>query len=201
MNNVNGILKNENKKVTNSEKLNTEIPKLLPYFLLVAAITLRLVPHMPNFAPVTAIALFAGTYLPKRWAVVLPLTAMAITDIWLGYYQAPIMIAVYASFAISALIGLKLRKQTSFNRILGSSLLASISFYLITNAAVWAFSGGYDLTIAGLVRCFLLALPFFRNTLLGDLFYVTVMFGSLELVYWIIRKERYGRRRNYGRAI
>lgn len=176
----------------------TRSQKYLPYFLIMAAVILRLLPHPPNFAPITAIALFSATILPKRWGIIIPLLAMVISDAYLGYYQWPIMLAVYVSFALSGIIGWWLRKHYSINAIWSGTLTASILFFLITNAAVWGFSGMYELTLSGLIKSYYLALPFFRNTLLGDLFYVTVMFGSFEIVKVIIfKREGYVSQRNY----
>lgn len=178
---------NSELRITNVDKTL----KFLPYFLITAAIILRLLPHPPNFAPITAIALFSATILPRRWGIIIPLLAMIISDAYLGYYQWPIMAAVYLSFAASGLIGWWVRRNYSINAIWGGALFASIIFFLITNAAVWAFSGMYEPTLTGLFRSYYLALPFFRNTLLGDLFYVTVMFGSFEIVrkYYVVLRQ------------
>ncbi len=155
----------------------------MAYFLILAAVILRLLPHAPNFAPVTAIALFGGTYLKnKKMAMVLPLAAMLVSDIFIGFYHAPIMISVYASFALSGLLGLWLKKRKDLGNTMAVTLAASVQFYLITNFAVWAFGTMYPHTAVGLLASYVNALPFFRNTLYGDFFYAGVMFGLYELV-------------------
>jgi len=142
----------------------------------------RLLPHPANFAPIAAIALFSGMYLNHRWAVVAPLLAMFASDLFIGLYDFRIMAAVYISFALSWMIGLWVKKRKKFSTVLGGTLLGSIIFFLTTNAAVWAFAGMYLPSFEGLMQSYYMALPFFRNSLLGDLFYVGVMVGSVEFV-------------------
>lgn len=146
-----------------------------PMLVVLIAVVLRLVPHIPNFAPIGAMALFGGAYLDKRYALLMPLVAMFISDLFLGFHQT--MPYVYVSFLITGFIGLTLRNRTNNTRLFFSSLGASLIFFVITNFGVWAEGRLYPQTLEGLARCYLLALPFFRNTLLGDLFYVMVFFG------------------------
>lgn len=150
-------------------------------FIFVAAI-LRLVPHMPNFAPIAAMALFGGAYLGKRYALTLPLFAMVLSDLFIGFDSIASRVAVYGSFLLIGLIGLWLRKHRSFQNIVIATLASSVLFFVITNFGVWAFGVLYPKTTEGLVLCFTAALPFFRNTLVGDMFYSTVFFGGYELV-------------------
>ena len=162
---------------------NKEGVKDMAYFLILAAAILRLLPHAPNFAPITAIALFGGTYLRnKKLAIIIPLAAMLVSDIFIGFYDFKIWLSVYLSFAISGLLGLWLRKRKDTGNVMGATLAASIQFFTITNFAVWAFGTMYPHTAEGLLASYVNALPFFRNTLYGDFFYVGVMFGLYELV-------------------
>lgn len=161
----------------------------MAYFLILAAVLLRLVPHLPNFAPITAMAIFGGTYLNKKTAVLVPLAAMLISDYFIGFYNTAVMISVYLSFLISGLLGLWLRRRKSASNTIYAALLASIQFYLITNFAVWAFGTMYPPTPIGLLTSYINALPFFRNTLLGDLFYVGILFGLYELVRYYVGKK------------
>lgn len=142
----------------------------------------RYLPHIPNFAPIAAIALFGGVYLNKKYALIVPIVAMLIADYFIGFYNPYILISVYGSFLLIGLIGLWLRNHKTLPNILGGSLAGSIVFFLLTNFAVWAVPHGwYPHTIQGLVNCFVLALPFFRNTIAGDLFYVGAFFGLMEV--------------------
>ena len=131
--------------------------------LLVLAVITRLLPHPPNVTPITAIALFGGCNIKdKNLAFVLPLLCMFLTDLFLGFHI--IMPFVYLSFMCISYIGINSEKITN-GTIFGSSLL----FFLVTNFGVWFF--GYPNTLAGLVSCYTLALPFFVNTIIGDLFF------------------------------
>ncbi len=163
---------------------------LIPLLLIALGFIARLLPHPANFAPIGAIALFSGLYLPKRWAIILPLAIMLISDIFVGFYAWQIMLAVYLSFVLAGLIGLLVRKHKKFSTILGGTLLSAILFFLITNTAVWLFGTMYIHNFSGLMQSYFMALPFFKNSLLGDLFYVGVMVGGYEVVRFVILSER-----------
>jgi len=148
--------------------------------LIVFAVLSRLLPHPPNVAPITALALFGGVILDKKQTFIIPLAALLISDYFLGFYSG--MLWVYGSFVAIGVIGLWLRKHYSIASTFGASLAGSIFFFIVTNFGVWVMSQGmYPHTAAGLVECYLAAIPFFRNTLFGDLAYVGVMFGAFEL--------------------
>ncbi len=162
----------------------------MAYFFILAAVILRLLPHAPNFAPIAAMALFGGTYLNKKFALLVPLVAMIISDFFIGFYDLKLEFAVWGSFLLIGIIGLWLKKHKNIPNIIGATLFGSALFFIITNFAVWAFSPWYSHNFTGLLQCYVKALPFFRNTLLGDLFYVGVMFGIYELVCLAVRKRR-----------
>ncbi len=151
--------------------------------------TFRLLPHAPNFTPIAAIALFGGVYLSKKLALVLPLIAMVISDIFIGVYDQKLMLFVYGSFILCVFIGFWLKNHKKLWTALGGSVAGATMFFFLTNFAVWAFSSWYTKDFSGLIQCYAMALPFFRNTLLGDLFYVAIFFGAYELVgIWVRRK-------------
>jgi len=149
----------------------------------------RLTPHPFNFTPITAIALFGSVYLPKKIALGLPLLAMLISDFFIGFYQLSLMSFVYISFFLCVLLGFWLRKNKKWYTTLGSALSCSIIFFLLTNFAVWAFTNWYPKDFSGFIECYLMALPFFKNTLLGDLLYVGLFFGIYEGVGIWVRKR------------
>jgi uncharacterized protein DUF6580 len=159
----------------------------------------RLLPHPANFTPVAAIALFSGVYLNKRFAFAIPLIAMFLSDLILGLHSG--MIWVYGSFIIITCIGLwlKYRMETSSGRkilyLLGASLASSVIFFIITNFGVWT-SGYYGLELKGLAECYTLAIPFFRNSLLGDLVYVALMFGIYALIHQYALKPELQKTKN-----
>ncbi len=150
-------------------------------FVLVAAI-LRLAPHAPNFAPIGAMALFGGAYLGKRYAIALPIAAMFLSDLFLGFDGFSSRMTVYGTFVLIGLLGLWLQERKSFQNIVLASLAASVLFFVTTNFGVWAFGTIYPRTAEGLAACFVAAIPFFRNTLAGDLFYTGAFFSGYELV-------------------
>jgi hypothetical protein len=160
----------------------------VPWRLLVAAALValgvcgRLLPHPPNFTPVAACAMFAGFLLGARAAIGLVLATMIASDLVIGGYDVRIMAAVYGAFVLSALIGKYFVARPTFLRVAGGSLGGSVAFFLATNGAVWAFSGMYALNWQGAVECFAAAVPFFRYTVMGDLFWATALFGAYALV-------------------
>jgi hypothetical protein len=147
--------------------------------MILAAALIRLLPHPPNFAPIAAMALFGGAYFSnKKLAFVIPLLALFLTDAILGFHY--LMSAVYVSFALIVIIGMNVKTINTKNVFL-ASVSASVSFFMLTNLAEWAFGVMYPKTAAGLAMCFTAAIPFFHYTLLGDLFFVSVIFGAFEL--------------------
>ncbi len=155
---------------------------LIPILLIILGFSARLLPHPANFAPIGAMALFAALYLPKRYTLVIPLVAMFISDIFIGFYSLPIMLSVYIGFILMGLIGLLVKRNKSFSTILGGTLVGSILFFLLTNFAVWAFGTMYVHTFSGLMQSYMMAIPFFKNSLLGDLFYCGIMVGGYEFI-------------------
>jgi len=149
--------------------------------VIIVAVIIRLLPHWPNFTPVAAIALFGGTYITRKWlAFIIPLMIMFISDLIIGLHNY--MIAVYAAFAITVAIGLILRLKTNILTVISAALISSILFFLITNFAVWYSSSFYAQDVNGLITCFAAGIPFFHYSVLGDLFYCTLLFGSFYLV-------------------
>lgn len=160
---------------------------LLYAVLMVALIGLgvagRLAWHPLHVAPVAATALLAGFLFRSRIAAVLvPLTALAVSDMVLGYYNPWVMASVYVGLTLPVLLGSVLRAHLSLERLIACSLASSVIFFLMSNGAEWWFGSLYTKDAAGLRDCFLAALPFFRNTLLGDLVYTAILFGGHGLV-------------------
>jgi hypothetical protein len=142
-------------------------------FIVVAAI-MRVLPHIPNVSPITAMALFSGVYFTnKKFAFIVPMLAMLISDLFLGF--STITLFVYLAFLLVSFIGVY-SKNISVKTI----LLSSISFFVITNFGVWLI--GYPKTMTGFLECYTLAIPFFRNSLIGDFFYAGVMYYGFEFV-------------------
>lgn len=135
--------------------------------------------HPANFSVVGALALFGGFYFKKGWGVAMPVAIMLITDVIFGFYQPGIMAAVYLCLIFNALLG-SFIKNKIMGRSVFFSLFGSVVFFLVTNFAVWSLGGWYEHSMNGLVNCYTMALPFFRNSLIGDLFYALILFGAYE---------------------
>ena len=177
-------------------KTNTkEIVSVLAIILVAAMI--RCVPHPPNFVPTVAIALFAGSHLKNRMVAFLMVgVSMLISDLILGVHV--VMWATYISLAFIVLLGRVVslttakRKISGIQRCASASIAGSTIYFVITNFAVWS-SGWmeelYPATIQGLLTCYTAALPFFGNSIVGDLFYTAVLFGAYRLVAHNYLKE------------
>jgi hypothetical protein len=156
---------------------------LLIIAIVASAALSRLIPHAPNLTPMTAVALFGGAYLADRkLAFVVPLGALLISDVLLGFYGAGEMLAVYFSSALEVGLGMWVSRNRSVLRVVSAALTGSLLFFTLTNFAVWAFGTIYPKTGGGLVECYIAALPFFRNTLAGDLLYTATLFGGYALL-------------------
>ncbi|MEO8161830.1 MAG: DUF6580 family putative transport protein [Arenimonas sp.] len=162
-------------------------PLLVGSMIVLAALS-RLLPHPPNFSPVEAIALFGGACFARRLSAIwVPLVAMFLSDLALGlvnggiyasYFLSAGFALVYLCIALSAVLGFGLRGRVNAPRVLGYSLLGSVLFFLVTNFGTWLGSSMYPQSVEGLVAAYVAGIPFFQNTLLGTLFYSTLMFGS-----------------------
>ena len=161
---------------------------VLPYGLIAAGAALRVAPHAANFAPIGAMALFGGAILPGAWAFAVPLAAMFLSDIVLGFYAG--WVWVYGSFALIVVIGMTLRARRTPLRIAGAALASSILFFVVTNFGEW-LGPLYPHTAAGLRADFIAAIPFFRNTALSDLVYALAVFGIYDSVTrWVGHRAR-----------
>ena len=158
--------------------------------LTVGAAMLRLAPHPPNFAPIGGVALFGGAKLRGWQAYLVPLLAMAVTDPIRSWVEGGFpayswsTLVIYGCFLISVVLGrMFLRQSQSVLRIASVAFLASLQFFLITNFATWVGAQIlYPHTWAGLVECYVAALPFFGRTLLADLFYSGILFSAYALL-------------------
>ncbi|MFA5659725.1 MAG: DUF6580 family putative transport protein, partial [Oscillospiraceae bacterium] len=149
--------------------MNKKTKLIISLILITLGVACRLLPHLWNFAPITAIALFSGFYMGRRYALFVPVLSMLLGDFFIGFYDWKLTLVVYSSFILAGLLGSLVKKHKSVETVFASSILASTLFFVATNWAVWQFSPWYEKSIGGLVQCYTLALPFFRNAFLGDI--------------------------------
>lgn len=160
-------------------------------FIVFAALA-RLLPHAYNFTPIGAIALFGAAYFgAKKWAFIVPLAALFISDLILNnfYYAAYYdgfafftsgMLYIYGSFAMIVILGFYLFDKVTIPRVIGGAVGGSLIFFIVSNFGVWIASPLYPLTLEGLILCYTAAIPFFHNTLAGTLIYSCALFGGFE---------------------
>ncbi len=146
--------------------------------MILAAAASRLIPHPPDFTPIAAVALFGGAqFSNKRAAFLVPLAGLFLSDLVFGFCaMTPV---VYGSFALTVCLGLWVRHRRSVQRIAFAAVASAVLFFVLTNFGVWEIDNLYPKTAAGLVDCYVAAVPFFRNMLLGDLLYSALLFGAL----------------------
>jgi len=149
--------------------------------MILAAALSRLIPHPYDFAPIGALALFGGAqFADRRLAFLVPLAALLLSDLCLGLYSH--MEWVYGNFALTVCIGLWLRRRRDVWRIAAASLATSVLFFVVTDFGEWLNGTLYTQNLAGLLACYVAAIPFFPNSLLGDGFYNLVLFGGFALL-------------------
>ena len=135
----------------------------ITFFIVVAAL-MRLIPHPPNFVPLTAIAIFAGIKFKNiKLAYIIPISIMLISDLFIGFSHVSIF--VYLAFILITTYSFVV-KSYHIKNILFSSLI----FFIVTNFGVWLL-GGYTYSLEGLILCYTMAIPFFTNSILADLFF------------------------------
>ena len=163
------------------------------WFILTVIFTaafMRLIPHWPNFTPIAAMALLGGAYMNRKYlAFMVPLAAMLLSDLILGFHTT--MIAVYLSFALTVGIGLLIARKPRLLTVAAASLGASLLFFTVTNFASWMGSPLYPQSAAGLMEAYAAGLVFFNdgsqgisffvNSVLGDLFFNSLFFGAFYL--------------------
>jgi hypothetical protein len=169
--------------------------------ILLAAFS-RLLPHPPNIAPIGAMALFGAAYFSRKIpAFLIPVISMWLSDLVLNnvvygqyfdhfiwFYQGCYF--TYGAFVVIGLVGMALLKKVRVQNLIMASFAASVVFFLVSNFGVWASTTMYPKDFSGLLTCYAAGLPFFKNTILGDLVYTGVLFGAFELAQYRISALR-----------
>jgi hypothetical protein len=164
------------------------------YVIALLAIASRFVPHLSNAAPITALAIMAAMYGSKKQAVTLPLAVRFISDLFLGFFAWPLMVAVYVSHLTGAVFGFWAKGSKSFAsrfvKVLSASVFAPTLFFLVTNFAFLYSPSQYSHSWSGIMLSYTNGLPFFRGTLVGDVGYTMAFFLGFELVRYFIVVRR-----------
>lgn len=169
------------------------------FLLILGAACIRLLPHPFNFTPIGALGLFGAAHFGRKWlALLIPFAVLFLSDLAVNNIQYRELNTsgdfiwftsgyIYAAFALVVAIGLiAFRNQISWLRILGAGFAASVVFFLVTNFSVWAEGTMYPKTVGGLIACLTAGIPFFGNTLAGDLFYSVLLFGTYA---WLTKEK------------
>jgi uncharacterized membrane protein len=155
--------------------------------LIITGVLSRLIPHPANFTAVGSLAIFSGFRFGSKKAVFITITIMFITDCVFGFHS--VMWATYGSMFLATVLGRAIRGKYNYRSVVLACLGSSVLFYIVTNFAVWAVPGSmYPKTLQGLTDSYIMAIPFFRNSLLGDLTYTGIFFGAYEFVSCLRRR-------------
>ena len=158
---------------------------LLAFIFVALAVALRLLPHPFHFTPIAASLLFFGAKVDRKWMWALPVAAIVASDVYLTLVRYQLDFS-WTYLAVSVLwysamvwLGSMLAKRESALRIAGASLAASITFFLVTNASSpWIIPNTYPHSLSGVLQALAAGVPFFRNTMVSDLFFTAVAFGT-----------------------
>jgi hypothetical protein len=176
------------------QKINIRLSVLTALILL--CIFSRIIPHMPNFSPLGAIGLFGAAYFTKKWqAFLIPITATWISDLFINnviygqyypeftwFYQG--FYWQYGSYLLITLAGIFILPKINSKRIILGALASTTIFFLVSNLGCWIGSTSYPQNFGGLITCYASGIPFLNGTLLGDVFYSGVLFGTFALAQY-----------------
>ena len=152
--------------------------EIFPISLILVLALSRLIPHPPNITPIIAVAIMSS-YLFKNlyFSLCALLISMILSDLFIGFYGN--MVFVYFSLILITFIFYKINSKINIKSLLVFCFFGSLIFYIISNFGVWALSGMYEKSFNGLIYCYYLAIPFFKNTLISTiLFSYTAFFAN-----------------------
>src|ERR1039458_7788713 len=140
---------------------------MLALIIITFGILSRVIVHTPNFTPVLSLAFLGGMYLKGRQAVLVPLALMVISDLIIGFY--PLMYLTWGSILLISVLGFLLKERRNFAAVLGGSIISAVVFFIVSNFGSWLVL--YPHTVDGLRQCYILAIPFFRSTMMSTVAY------------------------------
>jgi len=157
---------------------------MLMFLLIVIGFASRFIPHVSQFTAILAVAMLAGMYLKPRFAIITPLVLMVASDFIMGFHDT--MFYTWGSMLAISAIGLWLRQRKSLPVVVGGSVLSAVLFFVVTNFGAW-LSPLYPNTWEGLQACYVMAIPFFRSTLVSTVAYSIVLYVAYE---WALKRSQ-----------
>ena len=155
--------------------------EMFPIVLILILALARLIPHPPNFTPVVAVAIMSGYFFRNIYLTFATLfVAMVLADIFIGFYDH--MLFVYLSLFLIAFLFYKISEKLNFKNLFIYGFAGSIIFFIVSNFGVWAIGSpgvydvAYEKSLTGLIECYVLAIPFFKNTMLSTLIFSYLAF-------------------------
>ena len=168
--------------------------EIFPISLIIILAFARLIPHPPNFTPIIAVAIISSYFFKNiNLSVFTLLTAMLVSDLFIGFYEN--MIFVYASLLIITFIFHKISKKINLKNLFIYGFAGSLIFFIVSNFGVWALGSPglnnvvYAKNLNGLIECYIMAIPFFQNTLLSTLLFVYSAFLTNIFYLKVLRKK------------
>ncbi len=149
--------------------------------LVIIGVLSRLLPHPANMTAVGGLALFSGSRFDVKKATLITFITMFLSDMFLGFHS--LMWATYGSIFLGILIGRWVGRQKNIHRLFAGIFSSSVIFFLITNFAVWATTPLYQKTFTGFITCYGMAIPFFRNSLIGDIASTVILFFGFQPIF------------------
>ena len=158
----------------------------LIFFGVILALS-RIIPHPQNFTPILASAIMAPMLIKDRWVgMAIPIVAMFISDVIIGFH--PYQFVIYSSIFAIALVT-PMRKN--YTRLGIMAVCGSVWFFITTNFAEWIIWDYYPKTIEGLITCYTLAIPFFKNTLISTCLFTGLLTFSIKYLEVVNKKTSY----------
>jgi len=172
------------KAIKNMERIKV-MNYVLCALLVLLGVVSRIIAHIPNFTPILSIALMSSLYIKNRLIILIPISIMLISDLFIGsHITAP---WIYFSILVICLIGYFVKNN--IHNIFLYSIVSSILFFIISNFGVW-FSGGYTYSLEGLILCYTMAIPFFKNTLISTILFSTLIYLLYNAINLLIKRSQ-----------
>ena len=156
---------------------------MLALLIITVGILSRIVVHTPNFSPVLSMAFLGGMYLKGRQAIWVPMVLMVVSDFVIGFY--PYMFLTWGSILLISVLGLCLKERKNLATVLGGSITSALVFFIVSNFGSWLSL--YPHTMEGLRQCYILAIPFFRSTIVSTVAFSMVFYAAYE---WLLKRSQ-----------